>query len=235
MMRQIVRRLTRTDEVGERLRHDILSGSLTPGQRLKFPVLAEGYGASVGVIRESLVKLFEQGLVVSEPHLGFRVTPLTQAGFEELTDARTELEVFVLRRAVKDGDLDWESRVVAAHHRFERTPPNEDGTAGTPTEAWLDAHAAFHNTLLDGCRNRRLLRMAASLRDETELYRRWATPRPEAPADENAPVEHRALLDAALARDADEAERVLRQLIAYSGMLEITKPPEQSGSEPDRH
>jgi hypothetical protein len=97
--------------------------------------------------------------------LGFRVTPVTQ----------TEIEVFVLRRAVADGDLDWEPRVVAAHHRFERTPRNEEGTAGAPTEAWLDTHTEFHNTLRD----------------------------------------------AALARDAGEAERLLRQLVAFSGMLEI--------------
>jgi DNA-binding GntR family transcriptional regulator len=226
---KIVRRGTRTDEVGGRLRHDILSGVLLPGQRLTFPALAEKYGASVGVIRESLVKLLEHGLIVSEPHLGFRVTPLDQSGYEELTEARAELESFVLRRAISDGDLDWESRVVAAHHRLERTPRNAHGTSGTPTEEWLEAHANFHNTLLDGCSNRRLLHMAESLRDETELYRRWATPRAgaSAPSDENAPDEHRALLDAAVSRDADKAEQVLRQLIEYSSMLEITFGPDE--------
>jgi DNA-binding GntR family transcriptional regulator len=226
---KIVRRVTRTAEVGMRLRHDILSGALLPGQRLTFPVLAEKYGASIGVIREALAKQMERGLVVSEPHLGFRVTPLDQSGYEQLTEARAELETFVLRRAIADGDLDWESRVVAAHHRLERTPRNAQGTSGTPSEPWLEAHADFHNALLDGCRNRRLLRMAESLRDETELYRRWATPRAGAlaPADETAPDEHRALLDAAVSRDADEAVRYLRQLISYSGQLEVGSVPEQ--------
>lgn len=223
MAHEDVRRLTRTDEVKERLLHDILSGTFRPGQRLKFPDLATQYGASVGVLREALAKLMDHGLVRSEPHLGFRVTPVTQAGFEELTETRTEIEIFVLRRAIADGDLDWESRVIAAHHRFERTPRRADGGDGPADEAWVAAHVTFHNTILDGCGNRRLLRIAASLRDETEFYRLWATPRGDVPTDGLAQAEHRALLEAVVARDADTAERITRELIGYSGLLAIAE------------
>lgn len=66
---------TRTDDVHARLRADILSGRLLPGQRLKFPDLAARYEASVGVIREALIRLAERGLVRSEAHLGFQVAP----------------------------------------------------------------------------------------------------------------------------------------------------------------
>lgn len=37
------------------------------------------------------------------------------------------------------------------------------------TDGWIDAHAAFHQALLDGCANRRLLHMVCGLRDEAEL------------------------------------------------------------------
>lgn len=217
-----VRRSTRTDEIKGRIQHDILSGSLRPGQRLKFPDLAERYDASVGVLREALAKLMDHGLVRSAPHLGFRVTPVTQAGFEELNEARTEIEIFVLRRAIADGDLDWESRVIAAHHRFERTPRRADGgDDSAPDDAWITAHADFHNTVLDGCANRRMLRIAAGLRDETEFYRVWTTPREAGPIESVVRAKHQALRDAAIARDVDGAERIARELIGYSSHLGI--------------
>jgi len=243
------RRSTRTDEVTGRLRREILDGTLLPGRRLKFPDLAARYGASVGVIRESLVTLVEHGLVTSQPRLGFTVTSVTQAGLDDLGEARTEIEVFVLRRAIADGDLDWESRALAAHHRFERTPLAGAGSQGAGTEgagatdrvpapdgAWLEAHAAFHTALLAGCANRRLLAMAASLRDETELYRRWSRPRPGAPteaSDRVASDEHRSLLQAALARDADAAEVILRRLMAYSSSLEVVDVDPGGGGQDD--
>ena len=219
---------TRTDGVHERLRADILSGELRPGQRLKFPDLGARYEASVGVIREALIRLTERGLVRSEPHHGFQVTPLTDAAHAELTDARTELEVLALRRAIADGDLGWESRAVAANHRYEQTPRTDPARPDRPTEEWLHAHAEFHIALLDGCANRRLLEVAASLREEAELYRRWLHHDPPGPGDPSLPDEHRELLDAALARDPDRAEAALRHLAGRTSHLRLL-----AGVDPD--
>jgi DNA-binding GntR family transcriptional regulator len=213
--------ITRTEELAARLRLDILGGDLRPGARLKFPVLAERYGGSIGAIREALLELSHSGLVVSEPRLGFRVTPLTQRGLDELMQTRQELELIVLRRAIADGDLDWESRAIAAHHRFERTGHGTPGIHGSPSREWLDAHAAFHAAVLDGCSNRRLVAMVAALRDEIELYRRWASSDATAASDETASTEHRALLEAAIGRDPEAAEEQLRRLMAISAQLRI--------------
>ncbi|MFI2264216.1 GntR family transcriptional regulator [Streptomyces tubercidicus] len=214
---------TRTDDVHARLRADILSGDLRPAQQLRFRDLGARYDASVGVIREALIRLTEQGLVRSEPRHGFQVTPLTDAAYAELTEARTELEALVLRRAITDGDLAWESRLVAAHHRFCQTPRTDPADPERPTAEWLDAHTEFHIALLNGCANRRLLTVASTLREETELYRRWSRPAPgfAAPADPALLDEHNALLNAALARDADRAEAALRALIGLSRILQV--------------
>jgi DNA-binding GntR family transcriptional regulator len=199
---------TLSDDVRARLRADILSGRLLPGCRLKFPLLSSRYDVSVSVLREALVRLAEQGLVQSEPHQGFVVTPLSRENLGELTDARIELESLVLRRSVVEGDLSWESRLVAAHHTLERTPYTVQGDDDRVDDCWSEAHAAFHQALLDGCANRRLLQMALGLRDEAELYRRWSQPLGDEPSRDLV-GEHRALLDAALARDPDAAARAL--------------------------
>src|SRR5580704_10239777 len=88
---------TRVDDLHMTLRADILAGRLPPGRRLKFPELCALHGVSVGVVREALTRLAEQGLVRSEAHQGFEVVALSLEDLVELTAARIELEGIVAR------------------------------------------------------------------------------------------------------------------------------------------
>ena len=216
---------TRSEAVHDRIRADILGGQLRPGQRLKFPELSERYGVSTGAIREALLKLVARNLVSSEAHHGFQVTDVTARGLADLTDARTEIESLALSRAISEGDLAWQAQVLAAHHTFEQTPR---GDGDQPSEDWLIAHADFHTALLAGCANPRLRDLAASLREEAELYRRWSRPAPADPhrwTGQALHEEHRDLLDAVMARDGERADTTLRRLIGFtSGMVLDTEP-----------
>lgn len=197
-----------TEQVLGQLRADILGGVFAPGQKLKFADLGQRYGASVSAIRECLTRLTEQRLVVSEPMVGFRVMPLTAADLCDLTDTRIDLEVLALRGAIESGGVEWESELVAAHHRLERTPMTAPDEPRKMSEEWEQAHTAFHAALLAGCRRPRLLEMTASLRDATRLYRRWAVQRHP---QRDGIDEHRAILEAALAGDAETATAALRR------------------------
>jgi DNA-binding GntR family transcriptional regulator len=199
---------TRTEQVYACLRADILSGRLRPGGRLPFAELTERYRASMGVIREGLSRLAEQGLVQSEPQHGFRVTPLSVEDLGELTDARCELEALVLRLAIEHGSLAWESQIVATHHALERTNQFSDDDPALINEAWTAAHSRFHLALLDGCPNGRLLALAASLRDSAELYRQWSGTLGHREG-RDVGGEHRALMEAAIARRTDVAVGLL--------------------------
>ena len=201
---------TRTDDIVDKLRGDILAGRVQPGQRLKFPELIATYVVSAGALREALGRLAARGLVSGQPHQGFTVMPLSHHDLRELTAARVQLEGSVLRRAVLDGDLRWESQVVAAHHQLERTALLDAHDPDRVGEDWAQAHSDFHHALLLGCGNRRLLDMAMGLREEAELYRRWSVSLSGGPA-RNVAAEHEALRDAALSRDADLADRLLGQ------------------------
>jgi DNA-binding GntR family transcriptional regulator len=195
--------VTRAEGVHARLRADILAGLLEPGQRLKFPELCRRYGTSVGAAREALTKLAAAGLVKSQAHQGYFVTPLSVEELEELTRARVEIESLVLRLAIQDGDVQWEAQAIAAHHVLERA------SRADPLGEFVAAHAAFHASLVAGCRNRRLREVATSLRDEAELYRQWSIPAGQR-AGRDVAAEHRAILEAAIARDADLAADLLR-------------------------
>jgi|HubBroStandDraft_2_1064218.scaffolds.fasta_scaffold72890_2 DNA-binding GntR family transcriptional regulator len=196
--------VTRTEQVFTALRSDILGGYFAPGQRLPFAELRERYNASVGVVREALLRLSEQSLAIAEPQLGFRVITISAPDLRDLTEARVEIEGLVLRQALDTGDIAWESQVLAAHHSLERTPQRDPRDPKRFSEEWAVVHGIFHNTLLKGCRNARLLAIALSLRDAAELYRRWSLP---LGGDDQRDVagEHKALLDAVLAHDVNLA------------------------------
>ncbi|MGE4164139.1 MAG: GntR family transcriptional regulator [Vicinamibacterales bacterium] len=201
---------TRAEVAFSRLRADILDGALPPGEKLPFAVLCERYGFSIGVIREALSRLAELGLVVAEPQLGYRVIPLSVDDLEDLTTTRCEIEGAALALSVQHGDLAWESSVVAAHHALERTPAvRPDGAAGINPE-WVALHRCFHAALLDGCPAPRLVSIAASLRDAAEVYRSWSFDAAR-PSARDVAVEHRAMLVAALDRDAAAAAQLLQE------------------------
>jgi DNA-binding GntR family transcriptional regulator len=208
---------TRTEQVYVALRRDILAGRQAPGSRLPFAELCSRYSASMGVVREALSRLTAEGLVQAEPQLGVRVTPISPEDLRHLTDARRAIETLVLREAFAHGGVQWESDVLAAHYRLQRTPQMADDDSERVSEEWAAAHATYHLALLSGCPNPRLLGIARALRESAELYRRWSVPLGH--EDRDVAGEHDAMLDAVLARDADAAVAVLAEHIRHTSRL----------------
>ncbi|MCU1622475.1 MAG: GntR family transcriptional regulator [Frankiales bacterium] len=217
--------IVRSEAIVEQLRADILGGLLTPGQKLPFALLCKQYNASVGVIREALTRLAEQGLVQAEPQLGFRVVSISPSDLEDLTDARIAIESLVLSYAIRTADVEWESRVLAAHHRLTRTPKIGGENKQSLSESWAQAHRDFHSTLLSGCPNRRLESIAQGLRDSAELYRRWSRSIAHDDA-RDIDGEHAELLSAVLAHDEVRAKACMSEHIAHTTrvVLEIAEP-----------
>jgi DNA-binding GntR family transcriptional regulator len=224
---------TRTGEVYDALRSDLLNGVLAPGQKLRMVELAERFGVSQSVVREALTRLAEQSLLVASPQRGFRVRDLSVRDITHLTEARVQIESIALRLAIERGDIRWETGILTAHHVLEHTTTlNDDHTFN---ENWTVHHREFHAALLAGCANDHLEAVAQSLRDCAELYRRWYW----ALADDHhrdIAAEHRRLKELCLGRDADTAvevltehiERAPRELIAYARHcgVDTLRPPD---------
>lgn len=209
---------TRHEAVFSRLRSDILTGRLQPGSKLPFSELCEHYEVSVGVIREALSRLLEQGLVRSAPQQGYFVTAISRSGLVHLTTARREIETLTLRLAIADGDTVWESEVLAAHHRLAQCPETTDDDPDRISEEWASLHQVFHETLLRGSGNPWLIDIAVDLRASAELYRRWSVPKGHEHARDIA-GEHRAITDAAIARNAELASALLARHISLTTEL----------------
>lgn len=218
---------TRTEQVYRRLKADILAGQIEPGSALPFARLKDDYGASMGVLREALMRLTAEGLTVNQPQFGFRVISLSIEDLTDLTATRCTIESMVLVDAVTNGDLDWETRVLTAHHRMERTQKFENGENSAVTVAWAQAHQEFHEALLSGARSQRMQAIASNLRAAAEVYRQWSIPFEVVKRDVSA--EHREIVDLALARKADAAAAALvRHLSATRDLiLKGTQAPQQ--------
>ncbi|GGS62412.1 GntR family transcriptional regulator [Streptomyces griseoviridis] len=200
-----------SEQVHAQLRAAIMRGEHSPGDALKPQELARERGVSLAVVREALVRLVGEGLADRLPNRGFAVPAHSDRRWQEIAEARRTVEPVVLRLSVERGDLEWEARVRAAHHRLARTPAFVPGEGEHYSDAWAEAHRVFHRALLEGCGNPVLLETFDRMWTASELARRWSSRR--APGRDGA-GEHRLLERAALARDADTAAEVLARHLA---------------------
>src|SRR5258708_33173525 len=165
-----------TETAYQRLRSDILSCRLPPGLRVKINDLCQQLDVSPGAVREALSRLTSEGFVTATPQRGFRVAPISEQDLIDLTEARIEVELLCLRRAIEFGDVAWEARVVAAGHRMSRTPQRDSSNAKRPSDDWSAAHYEFHEALVSACDNLTLLQVRRKLSDQSERYLRISLP-----------------------------------------------------------
>lgn len=191
----------------ESIRADILSGVLKPDQRLRIRALSARYKIGTTGIREALSRLVTDGLVDSEDQRGFCVAPVSHEELLDLTRTRIQVEQLALRQAVAQGDVEWESNILSAFHRLSRV---DAPTSPEKHSAWTLAHQQFHEALVRGCASPWLLRLCALLCDKSERYRNLAERQPDSQR-RDIQVEHKVLMDAVMAHDADRACALLKE------------------------
>jgi DNA-binding GntR family transcriptional regulator len=96
--------------------------------------------------------------------------------------------------------------------------------------AWVAAHIAFHDKLIDACGSPLLLDICRRLSDAAELYRAWsgawAEGRP--PVRRDIATEHRQLMEAALAHDAELAVQLFEAHVDRTATIVIDRAAQAS-------
>ena len=197
-----------TETVGDdgyrRIRTDIVFGRLRPSQKLKLDGLKESYGVSVSTLREILSRLTADGFVIAEGKRGFEVAPVSAENLKELAELRLLLEAHAMKISFANADVEWEGRVVSAHHKLASTERLMESGIGEPAQ-WKRYDGEFHQALISNCGSRVLMETHALVFDKYFRYQMVAfLYRGGEPA-----VQHKALLDCALKRDAETAGQVL--------------------------
>ncbi|MBO6719450.1 MAG: GntR family transcriptional regulator [Rhizobiaceae bacterium] len=197
--------LTIGENAYRRIRADIVFGRLVPGQKLKLERLRDTYGASISTLREILNRLSSESLVVAEGQRGFEVAPVSVENLREIAALRLLLEAHALEQSFAAGDMEWEGRVVAAHHKLATLERRMRGGDHSDTELWKRYDWEFHQALISACGSTVLMETHAGIFDKYLRYQMIAL----SFRGDIAAEEHKIMHDCALARDAKRAREVL--------------------------
>jgi len=202
------------DQVHDRLLNELMEGIRPANDALNIPDLANEFGVSHTPVREALARLEHTGLVRRQALRGYRVAPLfTDEELSMLLDARQLLEpeltyIATLHRSPAFVEA-LESTVVTL----------EEAAAASGAEAfraYWRADAEFHAMIAEQGGNPFLVASYRALGPQIQRFRLIARRGPyvTATATTSAATEHRAILAAIAAGDAEAAAHRMSQHIA---------------------
>ena len=188
------------DLVAAEVREAILSGAISPGERLKQEALAEDLNVSRIPVREALRILEAEGLIESTPGRGSRVVTITQEDATDVLVVRGTLEGLAARLAA--------ARVTSDNIRSLRGII-EEGTMASAASDHTTAgrlHAQFHLELAKAGGNSYLYEELEALPAKTE----WIIASLLQTRGAFSWEEHAAIVDAVSAGEADLAEELMK-------------------------
>ena len=191
-----------TNQTYQRIYSMIIQGELKPGSKLKIEELRKIMGTGASPIREALSLLTSEQLVNRIDQRGFRVSHVSAESFAELLKTRCWLEERALRESMASQDMQWEERLLLAHHRLKREARILEET-GLINPNWELRHKEFHTSLMSGCGSSLLIKFCDQLYDQNIRYRNAAGSISYSSRDVGG--EHDLILKHVLDRNADKA------------------------------
>lgn len=193
------------EDVTNALRAAIISGELMPGVLYSAPSLAERFGVSATPVREAMLDLVREGLVVTVRNKGYRVTEIGDEQLDEITQLRLLVEPPLVAKAagvIPEADFPELRRMAEAIVR---------GAKRSDLIDYTERDRAFHLRLLEYAGNRRAAALISDLRAHTRLYGLTAISH-DGQLVESA-AEHHAILDAIEKRDKRLVARLMKRHI----------------------
>ena len=209
--------------VYEQLRDAVVSGRYLPNERLVETALAESFGVNRVLVREALARLTQEGLVERQAHRGARVRLIGVDEVLEILEVRGGLEGLAAARAARRATAAERDRFRSIAERMG------DHLAASELPAYSAANRELHQAIVEVSGSRPLIRQAELLRSQSSQYRFWTL---LVPGRMDASLEeHRGIVDAVVAADADLAEERVRHHLtnvreATRRAAEITGSPE---------
>ncbi len=203
---------TLRDWVFECLRTSIVSGDLAPGQRIVEADLAKQLDVSKSPVREAILQLKQDGLVIDAPKgRGVVVAPLKPSDVREIYAVREALEGLAVRILAADPQPERLATLRAIVDRMRQALDEGD------VRRQFELDVEFHTSLCHATGNRRLHDLFSSLRPDLQrifLFAVNAMTLEDHDSPRQALVEHEELLQAIADGDADLAAA---RLSAHTG------------------
>jgi DNA-binding GntR family transcriptional regulator len=197
------RKASTADPNYEKLRGAIVRGEIAPNSRLVESDISSFFEMSRGAVRNALIRLEQEGLVVREPHRGARVRHVSDREAIEILQARAVLEGLAVRVTAERLDEAGAERLreCLALHRELLDSGDLLGAS--------DANAELHAALIELSGHSTAQRLISGLNAQMVRYQYRTILIPGRPAASQA--EHAAIVEAVVARDPERAEEAMRR------------------------
>jgi len=206
-----IQRRSLSEEVLLAIERGIMSGQLKPGDRLVEAELAEELGVSRAPVREALIQLQQQGLVVTRLGRGAEISRWSPRDVEELYDLRSLLEshaAYLGASQMTDPEVVTLGEIVAG---IRRAAEAADG------QAMSDLDMEFHSRLSATCRQSRLLRVLQSTQSQTRVFMTMLKAYRLYPDMLAVARSHEALMEIIRTRDPEAVAAAVRQHVVNAG------------------
>lgn len=197
--------------VAEDIKENIINIVFEPEQRLKETELAEKYGVSKTPIREALRYLAAIGFVEIFPNRMARVRKVKRKEVEDLYDIESVLEGLAVREAVPNLESDHIKSMGKYADLLERSYRERD------FYGYEKANISFHTIFWKASDNESLIELIENIRARLQRFRTATRRFPERFRD--LVRDHRKITEAAVKRDAEGAERLVRQHFEKNGEI----------------
>ena len=189
------------ESIYNELKQRIVTGVYKPGMRLIANDLAEEFNISRMPVREALTRLGTTGLVEVIPYRGAIVNELTLEDFVEIFHIRSVLEGLAARLAcpnLRDEDLE---RMRQANEEIREMISEND-------VEFQRVNRIFHSTIWERTKSERLISLLSNLYTEASQYRQMVFIHSERLS--KVYEEHQSFLEALCRKDAQNAEKIVR-------------------------
>jgi len=198
---KIVSHLTLREKIADAIRDEIIHGRLKGGERLSEPEVASRYGISRTPVREAFRQLTAEGFLCLTPRRGARVAFVTEKDITEFYELKSLLEGYAARVAtpkLQEKDL---QKMEQLNEQMDRCHQRGD------LKRIARIHTEFHNIFLEASGNEQL---AATLQQLVNKFQRFTILLALSGKNPEAVAQHREIIDAFRARDAQRAETLVQ-------------------------
>lgn len=195
------------EKVYDQLRADMISCRLAPGTDIRENELALRFGVSKSPVRDALMRLEREGLVITLPRQGYRVAPVSVADVQDMFHLRDALERACMERIVRRAS----DAQLAQLDRFRTF----DGA--TWDGGFVAYNRDFHHTLARIAGNARMRDQLIDLIDQMERAVQLSLSSLKKGDPQSLVDEHRQIIDALQAREAVRAQRLASRHVAGAG------------------
>lgn len=195
------------EKVYDQLRTDLIACRLAPGMEIRESELALRFGVSKSPVRDALMRLEREGLVITTPRQGYRVSPVSIADVDDMFHLREALERACMERIVRTAS----DEQLATLDRFREF--DEAVWSG----GFVAYNREFHRTLAHLSGNARMRDYLIDLIDQMERAVQLSLSSLKKGDPRSVVEEHAEIIDALQGRQAKQAQRLASSHVTSAG------------------